>query len=148
MGDTMQAQVVPHVEDVNFADYVVQVATGAAELYADEVQHIHKLSPHGTQQLLADLEYFCNVLAALGVALPPSLSTWQVLTSMSTPAWLGHWFSMAYHTSILAWVGHWYSIMQHMPESLPFVKRSALAAFQIEGNTCNCASSFCCQLQL
>ena len=56
----------------------VQVATGAAEMYADEVQQIQNLSHHGTQQLLADLEYFCNVLAALGVALPPSLSTWQV----------------------------------------------------------------------
>lgn len=56
----------------------MQVGTGAAEMYADEVQQIQNLSHHGTQQLLADLEYFCNVLAALGVALPPSLSTWQV----------------------------------------------------------------------
>ncbi len=56
----------------------MQVATGAAEMYADEVQQIQTLNQHGTQQLLADLEYFCNVLAALGVALPPSLSTWQV----------------------------------------------------------------------
>lgn len=56
----------------------LQVASGAAELYADEVQQIASLSHHGTQQLLADLEYFCNVLAALGVALPASLSTWQV----------------------------------------------------------------------
>ena len=56
----------------------LQVASGAAELYADEVQQIVSLSHHGTQQLLADLEYFCNVLAALGVALPASLSTWQV----------------------------------------------------------------------
>ena len=58
----------------------VQVASGAAELYAEEVQQIHSLTPHGTHQLLADLEYFCNVLAALGVALPPTLTTWQVLT--------------------------------------------------------------------
>ena len=57
-----------------------QVATGAAEMYSDEVQQIHNLSHHGTQQLLADLEYFCNVLAALGVALPVGLSTWQVIT--------------------------------------------------------------------
>lgn len=56
----------------------LQVASGAAELYADEVQQITSLSHHGTQQLLADLEYFCNVLAALGVALPASLNTWQV----------------------------------------------------------------------
>ncbi len=58
----------------------VQVATGAAEMYSGEVQQIHNLSHHGTQQLLADLEYFCNVLAALGVALPAGLSTWQVIT--------------------------------------------------------------------
>ena len=57
----------------------LQVASGAAELYAEEVQQIRSLTPHGTQQLLADLEYFCNVLAALGVALPPTLTTWQVL---------------------------------------------------------------------
>ena len=61
----------------------VQVATGAAEMYSDEVQHIHNLSHHGTQQLLADIEYFCNVLAALGVALPAGLSTWQVITHLS-----------------------------------------------------------------
>lgn len=36
------------------------------------------LTQHGSQQLLADLEYFGNVLAALGVALPPSLVTWEV----------------------------------------------------------------------
>lgn len=60
----------------------VQVASGAAELYAEEVQQIPTLTPHGTQQLLADLEYFCNVLAALGVALPSTLTTWQVLPSM------------------------------------------------------------------
>ncbi len=58
----------------------LQVATGAAEMYSNEVQQIHNLSHHGTQQLLADLEYFCNVLAALGVALPAGLSTWQVIT--------------------------------------------------------------------
>lgn len=54
------------------------MATGAAELYGEEVQQIRSLTPFGTQQLLADLEYFCNVLAALGVALSPSLTTWQV----------------------------------------------------------------------
>ena len=61
----------------------VQVATGAGEMYSDEVQQIQNLSHHGTQQLLADLEYFCNVLAALGVALPAGLSTWQVLIPSS-----------------------------------------------------------------
>ena len=60
----------------------VQVASGAAELYAEEVQQIQSLTLHGTHQLLADLEYFCNVLAALGVTLPSTLTTWQVMPSM------------------------------------------------------------------
>jgi len=34
----------------------VQVATGAGEMYSDEVQQIQNLSHHGTQQLLADLK--------------------------------------------------------------------------------------------
>ena len=54
-----------------------QVAAGAADLYANELHHITHLSRHGAQQLLADLEYFCNVLAALGIPLPPILGTWQ-----------------------------------------------------------------------
>ncbi len=54
-----------------------QVVAGAADLYADELHHITHLSKHGAQQLLADLEYFCNVLAALGIPLPPILGTWQ-----------------------------------------------------------------------
>lgn len=54
------------------------MATGAAQLYADEMLQIPYLTQHGGQQLLADLEYFGNVLAALGVALPASLVTWEV----------------------------------------------------------------------
>lgn len=60
------------------SEWLDKVATGAAEMYGAELQQIQTLSPSGTQQLLADLEYFCNVLAALGVALPASLSTWQI----------------------------------------------------------------------
>ncbi|KAL3131897.1 hypothetical protein ABBQ38_007602 [Trebouxia sp. C0009 RCD-2024] len=68
----------PESEEGTDTEWLDKVASGAADLYAAEVQQIGSLTPHGTQQLLADLEYFCNVLAALGVALPPSLSTWQV----------------------------------------------------------------------
>ena len=60
------------------------MASGAAQLYADEMLQIPFLTQHGSQQLLADLEYFGNVLAALGVALPPSLVTWEVR------GWMGH----------------------------------------------------------
>ena len=56
----------------------VQVAAGAARVYAQELASIKRLSEVGSTQLAADLDYFCNVLAALGVALPPQLVTWQV----------------------------------------------------------------------
>lgn len=54
----------------------LQVAAGAAALYVQQLQRIERFSPLGRQQLAADLEYFCNVLAALSVALPPELITW------------------------------------------------------------------------
>lgn len=54
------------------------MAAGAAELYVRELARIGKLSSAGSAQLAADLDYFCNVLAALGVALPQQLITWQV----------------------------------------------------------------------
>jgi hypothetical protein len=50
---------------------------GAADLYAAQLQHIASLSSQGSQQLAADLEYFCNVLSALGVSVPATLGTWQ-----------------------------------------------------------------------
>ena len=56
----------------------LQVAVGAADLYAAQLQQITSLSSQGSQQLAADLEYFCNVLSALGVSVPPTLGTWQV----------------------------------------------------------------------
>ncbi len=48
----------------------MQVAGGAAGA-------LRRLSGPGAAQLAADLDYFCNELAALGVALSPSLLTWQ-----------------------------------------------------------------------
>ncbi len=54
------------------------MAAGAADLYAAQLQQITGLSSQGSQQLAADLEYFCNVLSALGVSVPPTLGTWQV----------------------------------------------------------------------
>lgn len=56
----------------------IQVATGAADLYTQSLLSIPKLSPKGAQQISADLEYFCNVLSALSVAIPPALATIQV----------------------------------------------------------------------
>ena len=55
-----------------------QVAAGAADAYVRELTGIRALSASGAAQLAADLDYFCNVLGALGVALPLQLATWQV----------------------------------------------------------------------
>lgn len=63
---------------------LMQVAAGAADLYTDELQQTPFLSPQGSQQLAADLEYFCNVLSALGVAIPSRLGTWQVAVQWSS----------------------------------------------------------------
>lgn len=59
---------------------LLQVAAGAARVYLQELSSIKRLSETGSAQLAADLDYFCNVLAALGVALLPQLVTWQVRT--------------------------------------------------------------------
>lgn len=56
----------------------MQVAVGAADLYASQLSKLSHLTAHGSMQLAADLEYFCNVLHALGVAVPIILGTWQI----------------------------------------------------------------------
>ena len=53
------------------------MAGGAAEALLGELGALGRLSSPGAAQLAADLDYFCNVLAALGVALSPPLLTWQ-----------------------------------------------------------------------
>ncbi len=58
--------------------YRAQVAAGAAEEYLQALNSIASLSAAGAGQAAADAEYFCNVLSALGVQLPPALGTWQV----------------------------------------------------------------------
>ena len=56
----------------------MQVAEGAAELYVAQLGQLRSLTLHGSAQLAADLEYFCNIVSALGVSTPPALATWQV----------------------------------------------------------------------
>lgn len=53
------------------------MAGGAAEALLEELGALGRLSGPGAAQLAADLDYICNVLAALGVALSPPLLTWQ-----------------------------------------------------------------------
>ena len=57
---------------------ICKVAVGAACLYVQQLERIERFSPPGNQQLAADMEYFCNVLAALSVALPTEFISWQV----------------------------------------------------------------------
>ena len=54
-----------------------QVALSTAAQYQAALGGLAGLTPQGAAQLAADLEYFCNVLTTLGVAVPPSLAAWQ-----------------------------------------------------------------------
>ena len=56
----------------------LQVALATAAHYQQQLAAVGGLTPAGAAQLAADLEYFCNVLSTLGVAVPPSLAAWQV----------------------------------------------------------------------
>lgn len=47
-------------------------------MYEQQLLQIPALSSQGCQQLAADLEYFCNVLSALGVNVTPGLGTWRL----------------------------------------------------------------------
>ena len=60
------------------------MAVGAAEVYEEQLGRIGALSPAGAAQAAADTEYFCNVLSALGVPLPPPLATWQVRHALAS----------------------------------------------------------------
>lgn len=48
--------------------------TGAAELYADEILQIKQLTSIGSAQLTADVQYFGNILSAMGFAPSRDLS--------------------------------------------------------------------------
>ncbi|XP_022793390.1 conserved oligomeric Golgi complex subunit 7-like [Stylophora pistillata] len=43
------------------------IARGTMHAYTESILRIHELTPYSTQQLLADIDYFCNVLEALEV---------------------------------------------------------------------------------
>ncbi|CAD7701533.1 unnamed protein product [Ostreobium quekettii] len=59
-----------------------KVVTGAAELYVDELLRVPILSASGCAQLLADVEYFGNVLSAMGFPRPDALAAVQKAASM------------------------------------------------------------------
>ena len=49
----------------------------AATQYATELMKLQKLSLHGSKQIGADIEYFCNILTSLGQEIPVQISAWQ-----------------------------------------------------------------------
>ncbi|KAK3261243.1 hypothetical protein CYMTET_29841 [Cymbomonas tetramitiformis] len=66
-------------EDLAFfaSTWLTKVTTGTAEAYLEELLRIPHLSQKGAQQAAADLEYLCNVYAALGEMVPPPLATFM-----------------------------------------------------------------------
>ncbi len=94
-----------HIQVLDIALLDAQVAAGAAELYMRELTKITALNESGAAQLAADLDYFCNVLAALGVAVPLQLVTWQVKLSPLSSKLMG-WI---YFVLCSCWVCWWMS---------------------------------------
>ena len=63
---------------------MVQVIVGSAELYGDEILGLTRLTGPGVVQMTCDLQYFSNVLSAMGTSFPPSLAS--VYEAIQSPA--------------------------------------------------------------
>ena len=63
---------------------MVQVIVGSAELYGDEILGLARLTGPGVVQMTCDLQYFSNVLSAMGTSFPPSLAS--VYEAIQSPA--------------------------------------------------------------
>ncbi|XP_031568834.1 conserved oligomeric Golgi complex subunit 7-like [Actinia tenebrosa] len=59
------------------------IARGTIHTYVENILRIHELTPYSTKQLLADIEYFCNVLEALEVEPSDSLKHIMMLLKAS-----------------------------------------------------------------
>ncbi|KXJ29523.1 conserved oligomeric Golgi complex subunit 7 [Exaiptasia diaphana] len=59
------------------------IARGTLHTYTESILRIHELTPYSTKQLLADIEYFCNVLEALEVEPNTSLNDIMTLLKAS-----------------------------------------------------------------
>jgi hypothetical protein len=57
------------------AEWITRVVEEASKLYTRDILRIPKLSEHGCSQLQADIDYLCNILQALFVAIPLKMST-------------------------------------------------------------------------
>lgn len=58
-------------------EWVDRIALSTATTYQNQLSKIQRVSEQGALQLVADIEYFCNVLSTLGLSAPPVLATWQ-----------------------------------------------------------------------
>jgi len=59
------------------------IARGTMHSYTESILRIHELTPYSTQQLLADIDYFCNVLEALEVTPSKTLTHINALLKAS-----------------------------------------------------------------
>lgn len=66
--------------------WVDRAALSAARKFESKLWEIPVLTSTGSNQLAADIEYFANVMATLGIAVPDSLVAWQAATSASDRA--------------------------------------------------------------
>lgn len=62
---------------------LTKIINGVTELFADEILAIPYLSPLGAAQLSCDLQYFSNVLSAMGSTFPSPLAS--VYEAIKTP---------------------------------------------------------------
>lgn len=86
---------VPPAHDANAAQagfasaWVLRVAAAAADAFVAAVVPIRALSAAGARQLDADVDYLCNVLAALSLPPPPPLATLRQLAAAACEAGAG-----------------------------------------------------------
>jgi len=64
------------------ATWLTRLASAAGDIMTVALTAIPALTPRGTAQLEADVDYFCNVLAALSVAPPAGLATLRALAAV------------------------------------------------------------------
>jgi len=60
------------------------LATGTTSIYTECIKKIKHLTPHSSTQLVADIEYFCNILEALEIHPNDELTSIKELVDVST----------------------------------------------------------------
>ncbi|XP_076469947.1 conserved oligomeric Golgi complex subunit 7-like isoform X2 [Babylonia areolata] len=63
--------------------WLESVARGTMHVFGEEILKIPELTPHGTKQLVMDIEYLCNVLDDLGLQTSETLSQIETLLKVS-----------------------------------------------------------------